>query len=48
MVIMNILSALEHHNLTLPRCSTPGGSYESVNIRGQIAYVAIQISHSKW
>jgi hypothetical protein len=26
---------------TLPKASTPGGSYVSVNIRGNIAYVAI-------
>ena len=29
-------------NLTLPQVSTPGGSYVSVNIRGTIAYIAIQ------
>ncbi|MEO1049858.1 MAG: RidA family protein [Bacteroidota bacterium] len=29
-------------NLELPTPSTPGGSYVSVNIRGNIAYVAIQ------
>ncbi len=28
--------------LTLPDVSTPGGSYVSVNIRGKIAYIAIQ------
>lgn len=27
---------------TLPNSSTPGGSYVSVNVRGNIAYVAIQ------
>ncbi|WP_044209868.1 RidA family protein [Flammeovirga sp. OC4] len=26
----------------LPNASTPGGSYKSVNIRGNIAYIAIQ------
>jgi len=29
-------------NLKLPRVSTPGGSYVSVNIRENIAYIAIQ------
>lgn len=29
-------------NLELPGVSTPGGSYVSVNIRGNIAYIAIQ------
>jgi len=29
-------------NLTLPQVSSPGGSYVSVNIRGTIAYIAIQ------
>jgi enamine deaminase RidA (YjgF/YER057c/UK114 family) len=33
---------LESLNLELPKVSTPGGSYVSVNIRGNIAYVAIQ------
>ena len=28
--------------LRLPAVSTPGGSYDSVNVRGSIAYVAIQ------
>lgn len=28
--------------LTLPTVSTPGGSYVSVNIREQVAYIAIQ------
>lgn len=28
--------------LQLPECSSPGGSYESVNVRGNIAYIAIQ------
>jgi len=30
------------HELVLPEISTPGGTYASVNIRGNIAYVAIQ------
>jgi len=29
-------------NMKLPRVSTPGGSYVSVNIRENIAYIAIQ------
>ena len=33
---------LEKHNYTLPDVSTPGGSYVSVNIRENIAYIAIQ------
>lgn len=33
---------LERFNLQLPSISTPGGSYVSVNIRANIAYVAIQ------
>ncbi len=33
---------LETLGLELPEVSTPGGNYVSVNIRGNIAYVAIQ------
>ncbi|MCL6293656.1 RidA family protein [Jejuia spongiicola] len=33
---------LKELNLELPKVSTPGGSYVSVNIRGDIAYIAIQ------
>ena len=33
---------LEKLNYTLPNVSTPGGSYVSVNIRENIAYIAIQ------
>jgi len=33
---------LEKLGYTLPNASTPGGSYVSVNIRANIAYVAIQ------
>ena len=36
------LDNLKKFGLTLPEVSTPGGSYVSVNIRGNIAYVAIQ------
>lgn len=39
MTIENKLSLL---NLKLPEVTTPGGSYVSVNVRGNIAYVAIQ------
>ena len=33
---------LSKYNLELPQGSTPGGNYVSVNLRGSIAYVAIQ------
>ncbi len=33
---------LKEMGLILPDPSTPGGRYESVNVRGNIAYVAIQ------
>lgn len=33
---------LDKHRYELPKVSTPGGSYVSVNIRENIAYVAIQ------
>ncbi|WP_271405588.1 RidA family protein [Tenacibaculum soleae] len=39
---MNIKEKLEELELVLPNVSTPGGSYVSVNIRGKIAYIAIQ------
>ncbi|OIQ21740.1 MAG: hypothetical protein BM557_02790 [Flavobacterium sp. MedPE-SWcel] len=39
---MTIQDKLKEFNLTLPEASTPGGSYTSVNIRGKIAYLAIQ------
>ena len=39
---MNIKEKLKALNLELPYVSTPGGSYVSVNIRANIAYVAIQ------
>ena len=38
----NPLVNLDNLGLALPKVSTPGGSYISVNIRGNIAYVAIQ------
>lgn len=39
---MNPKENLAKLNLELPNVSTPGGSYVSVNVRGNIAYVAIQ------
>nr|WP_298926473.1 RidA family protein [uncultured Allomuricauda sp.] len=39
---MNTIENLSKLKLELPEVSTPGGSYVSVNIRGNIAYVAIQ------
>lgn len=39
---MNAIENLSKLKLELPEVSTPGGSYVSVNIRGNIAYVAIQ------
>jgi enamine deaminase RidA (YjgF/YER057c/UK114 family) len=39
---MNINEKLENYNLKLPTVSNPGGNYVSVNVRGNIAYVAIQ------
>lgn len=39
---MNPAEKLKEHGLTLPNVSTPGGSYVSVNVRENIAYIAIQ------
>ena len=39
---MNIEDRLAKLGLELPEPSTPGGAYTSVNVRGNIAYVAIQ------
>lgn len=39
---MTALNNLKQYGYTLPEVSTPGGSYVSVNIRANIAYVAIQ------
>lgn len=39
---MNINEKLEQLGLSLPEPPKPGGNYVSVNIRGQIAYLAIQ------
>ena len=39
---MNLKDNLIKYKLELPEVSTPGGSYVSVNVRGEMAYVAIQ------
>jgi enamine deaminase RidA (YjgF/YER057c/UK114 family) len=39
---MNPKENLKKMNLELPEVSTPGGSYVSVNVRENIAYIAIQ------
>jgi enamine deaminase RidA (YjgF/YER057c/UK114 family) len=39
---MQPIEKLNSLGLTLPEVSTPGGSYQSVNVRGNIAYIAIQ------
>ena len=39
---MNPKENLKKLNLELPQIATPGGSYVSVNVRGSIAYIAIQ------
>lgn len=39
---MNPHNNLQQHGYVLPTTSTPGGSYVSVNVRGSVAYVAIQ------
>lgn len=39
---MNPIDNLKKLKLELPEVSTPGGSYSSVNIRENIAYIAIQ------
>lgn len=39
---MDLKQNLAKLNFELPQVSTPGGSYVSVNVRGHIAYVAIQ------
>jgi hypothetical protein len=40
---MNLTERLQQHGLSLPETTSPGGNYVSVNIRGNIAYVAIQL-----
>lgn len=39
---MNFEQALQKLNLKLPNTTSPGGSYTSVNLRGNQAFVAIQ------
>ncbi len=39
---MDIIEKVTSLGLELPQASTPGGSYVSVNVRGNIAYVAVQ------
>lgn len=39
---MDIKIKLDRLNLVLPEIAAPGGNYVSVNVRGNIAYVAIQ------
>jgi len=39
---MNLLDRLAQLNFQLPDVSRPGGSYQSVNVRGNIAYVTTQ------
>lgn len=39
---MDPIENLKKLGLKLPNASTPGGTYVSVNIRGNIAYIAIQ------
>lgn len=39
---MNIYEEIKALGLILPEVSIPGGAYTSVNVRGNIAYVAIQ------
>ncbi|WP_353131109.1 RidA family protein [Parapedobacter pyrenivorans] len=39
---MNFLEKLEKLNLELPSPTAPGGNYDSITIRNDIAYIAIQ------
>ena len=39
---MGPIENIKKLGLELPNPSTPGGSYVSVNVRGKIAYIAIQ------
>ncbi len=39
---MNIETRLQELHLQLPEITIPGGNYQSVNVRGNVAYVAIQ------
>lgn len=40
---MTVQQKLQELGLSLPDVSKPGGNYVSVNIRGNIAYIAIQL-----
>jgi hypothetical protein len=40
---MSIHQKLKELGLTLPEVSKPGGNYLAVNIRGNVAYIAIQL-----
>lgn len=42
MTILEIETRIKQNGLQLPAITTPGGNYVSVNVRGNIAYVAIQ------
>lgn len=39
---MDIIKRIKEEGFVFPDVSTPGGNYVSVNVRAQIAYVAIQ------
>lgn len=39
---MDLQNKLKELELVLPEATTPGGNYVSVNVRGNVAYVAIQ------
>jgi len=47
---MTIQKKLDELGLTLPEPSKPGGNYVAVNIRGNLAYIAIQLPKDgdKW
>jgi len=40
---MNIISEIEKYNLALPEAPLPGRNYEAVNLRGKLAFIAIQL-----
>ena len=39
---MNLIAKLNKLGLSLPKTTQPGGNYQSVNIRDNIAYVSVQ------
>lgn len=47
MTIVQIEKQLNTLKLQLPELTTPGGNYQSVNVRGNIAFVAIQFPIQK-